>query len=346
VRPHQPSKRVLVIGAHQLPDTMEWHVLDALGNVGCKGFFTATRSGGWSFADRSIRKAANLLLREPERVHERRLARMVSRVSPDLVLVILGSDLSPKTVKLLRQRTKSPIVCWCQDAIINLGRQYLLGAGYDAVFVKDRYMQDIFSRMVTSTQFHYLPEACNPRVHRAVPLSEADRRRYGCDITIAGNLYYYRQEILQQLAAFDVKIWGNRPDWLVSTLDQVHMGREVFGDEKARAVRAARVALNTLHYAEINSLNCRAFELAGCGAFQMITARPVLSEHFVPGVELETFESVGELIEKCRYYVDHADEAASIAERGYQRAQREHTYEARLQVILETVFGRTPNGQT
>jgi spore maturation protein CgeB len=200
--------------------------------------------------------------------------------------------------------------------------------------VKDRYMQDLFSRMVSSTAFHYLPEACNPRVHRSLELTEQDRVRYGCEVMIAGTLYYYRQEILRQLEQFDLKVWGNWPDWLLYRLSRPHMGSEVLGDAKVRAARAARVALNPLHFAEVDGLNCRVFELAGCGAFQICTAKPVLAEHFQVGSEIETFTSAAELVDKIRYYLGKPEEAAGIAARGQLRAHRDHTYEARLSEIV------------
>ena len=225
------------------------------------------------------------------------------------------------------------------DQMTTLGRQYLVAAGYDAVFLKDRYLQDLFSRMVRSTRFHYLPEACNPRVHRPLALSEADHQAYGCDVAIAGTLYYYRHEILRSLDEFDVRVWGYAPCWLDDKLRARRMGREVLMDEKVRAMRAARVALNTLHFGEVCSLNCRAFELAGCGAFQLITASPVLAEHFLPGEEIETYASVEELQEKVRHYLKHPESAAAMAARGQQRAHREHTYEHRLKEILALASG-------
>jgi spore maturation protein CgeB len=218
-----------------------------------------------------------------------------------------------------------------------LGRQYLLGAEYDAVFVKDRYLQDLFSRMIPSTSFHYLPEACNPDIHRTVPLSDEQRRYFGCDVMIAGSLYYYRQEILRLLGEFELKVWGYAPDWMVYRLPRPHMGRAIVCDDKVRAARAARVALNALHYAEIDALNCRAFELAGCGAFQICTDKPVLAEHFRPGTEIETFTSTSELIEKIRHYLRNPEQAAAIALRGQERAHREHTYARRLDQIFSVI---------
>ncbi|HET6553599.1 MAG TPA: glycosyltransferase [Dyella sp.] len=291
-----------------------------------------------SVIDGVRRRIRNLLAREPERHIERRLLRTMQDFEPELVLVILGNQISPRTMALMRKATRAPIVCWCQDQLTTMGRQYILGSGYDMVFVKDRYMQELFSRMIRSTSFRYLPEACNPRVHRPLPLSDADRDAYGCELMIAGNLYYYRQEILQQLSEFDLKVFGILPDWLIERIGARYQRRAIFGDDKARAACAARIALNTLHFAEVNSLNCRAFELAGCGAFQMISDTPVVAEHFGVDEEIVTFRTVEELIEKARHYLRHPEATARIARAGQQRAHRDHTYEHRLLELVAAVL--------
>ena len=339
----QDSSRVFIIGSNSSSDSMEWHVLDALTHLGypvklfdCR----QQRSVGWpSPMASAIAKASSLLLREPERRIERRLLREVREFGPTVILVILGSQLSPKTVHLLRAASKVPIVCWCQDHMATLGRQYLLGAGYDIVFVKDRYMQDLFTRMVRSTTFRYLPEACNPRVHKPVVLDSAEQATYGCDVMLAGSLYYYRQEILLQLRRFNLKIWGEAPDWIIHKLQPSHMGRGVYGDAKARAAAGARIAINTLHYSEVNSLNCRAFEMAGCGAFQLISAVPVLQEHFQLDAEICAFHTAEELVEKVEHYLKHPEITRQIGARSRLRAHRDHTYEARLLHILAVTLG-------
>jgi spore maturation protein CgeB len=330
-------RSVLVVGSDNWPDSMEWHVVDALQQLQIRAEFFAARSR-WGdvngVAHKVMTKLTSAVLREPELLIERRLLEAIEKFAPEMILVLLGNQLSPKTIARIRARYPASLVCWCQDQMTTLGRQYLLGAEYDAVFVKDRYLQSLFSQMISSTRFHYLAEACNPRVHRSIPLSDEDRARYGCDVMIAGTLYYYRQEILKALEEFELKVWGGVPDWLVYQLKGRHMARPVVGEEKVRAATAARVALNSLHFAEVDGLNCRAFELAGCGAFQLCTSRPVLAEHFIPGVEIETFASIGELVEKIRHYLQHPEEAAAIARRGQLRAHQEHTYERRLAEIF------------
>jgi spore maturation protein CgeB len=335
--------RVLLIGARLSADSMEAHVLEALRTLGCTAEYASTALWVDAMGPKGnalLYKAAHTLLREPERLAERALLETAAHLQPHLVLVLQGNHLSPKTVAALRQRVACPIVCWCQDHIGTLGRQYMLGADYDAVFVKDRYMQELFSAMIRGTPFIYLPEACNPRVHRPLELTLEDRRRYGCDVMIFGSLYYYRQAILRQLEAFDLKRWGSEPSWFVNRLARPRVGGDIVLDQKARAVRAATIALNPLHYGEIDSLNCRAFELAGCGAFQLVSWKPVLSEHFTPGVDLDAFRTVDELIDKIRHYLGHPDRALDMARAGQQRAHRDHTYEARLRTVFHHALQR------
>jgi len=332
--------RLLVVGHHIFPDAFEWHIVETLRRMGCATeFFESAPAYGPmpNIARRAIQKLTHSFIREPERLFEKRMLRAVQRFEPALILVTLGNHLSPKTVQRLRTVTHAPIVCWCQDQMTTLGRQYLLGSEYDAVFVKDRHMQDLFSRMIKSTAFFYLPEACNPQVHRSLELTDEERRTYGCEVMIAGTLYYYRQEILTRLREFDLKVWGLRPDWLLQRLS-LPKGREVFADDKAKAVRGARICLNTLHYGEVDGLNVRAFELAGCGGFQLISSVPVLAEHFDIGKELIAFRSTEELVDLIRYFLAHPDLAADIARRGQARAHREHTYEHRLREILRVAL--------
>src|SRR5689334_2885815 len=81
--------RVLLVGTHCFHDSMEWHVLDALRALGCEvEFFEARAFGGiQSNLQKALQKTVNLLLREPERLFERRLCATLERVQPQLVLV-------------------------------------------------------------------------------------------------------------------------------------------------------------------------------------------------------------------------------------------------------------------
>ncbi|HEY6291295.1 MAG TPA: glycosyltransferase [Terriglobia bacterium] len=271
-----------------------------------------------------------------ERRRHRPLVRSAGDFQPHLVLISHGT-LPPEVVLQIRQVTPAKLAAWYPDAVCNLGRQYLLASDLDAWFFKDPYMVETFRTKLGLNAF-YLPEACNPRWHRRVGLSEADQRNYGCDLTCASNMYYYRARLLEMFAGYDLKLWGTGfPFWLRSPLRAFYPGRHVAELEKCKAFNAARIVLNTMHPAEIDGVNCRLFEAAGCGAFQIADWKPALAELFEPEREVVTFRSRKELREKVDYYLAQPQERRAIADRAYARAHREHTYEKRLQRMFESL---------
>jgi spore maturation protein CgeB len=85
-------------------------------------------------------------------------------------------------------------------------------------------------------------------------------------------------------------------------------------------------------------LNPRTFELAACGAFQLVDERELLSECFKVGEEIVTFSSVADLKDKIEYYRDRPEERRRIAARARERVLREHTYEKRLEQMLTLIY--------
>ena len=264
------------------------------------------------------------------------LIRTAQEFGPDLILLTDGS-IPPAVIRELRRVSEAKIAVWFPDHLGNLDRQYLLASDLDAWFFKDPYMARLF-REKLEINAHYLPEACNPLWHRRVELTAADRRKYQCDLATASNMYYYRARILEIFKDYDLKIWGaSYPSWLDSPLRHCYPGVYVTEEEKAKAFNAAKVVLNTMYYGEIEGVNCRLFEAAGCGVFQVADWKPGLAELFEPEREIVTFRTREELKEKVDYYLSQPEERRRIADRAYARSQRDHTYEVRLRKMFETL---------
>ncbi|BCG63743.1 MAG: spore maturation protein CgeB [Methyloprofundus sp.] len=329
--------RVLFIGTKVQPDNMEYHIVNTLEKMGHKvfGFDIKTIINCNESIDKYFNFFARTILREPERILEKKLANYAKKISPDIVIVLLGNMVSPKTIVLLKKHLDVPIVCWCQDALSTIGRQYMMGAPYDAVFLKDHYMVDLYNNMI-GDRFIYLAEACNPSMHYYELPKGKDLKHYECDITTAGSLYYYRQEILKPLAAhYKLKVWGSMPDWLSYELRVRHTKEYVTGKTKRFAFSAAKIVLNTMHFAEIDGLNCRFFEILGCGGFQLVSDKSEVHKYLEVGKEVETFRDKNELIEKVDYYLKEPEKRKKIAMQGMQRAHNNHTYTHRLNELFE-----------
>ena len=177
---------------------------------------------------------------EIERRRLRRLCKVAREFEPDLIL-FPHAGFSPEVVRDIRESTNARLAVWYPDAIVNLGRQYMLAADYDAWFFKDPYMADTF-REKLGLNAHYLPEACHSQWHRRIEPSEKDRKRYGCDLATASNMYYYRAKTMEAFRDYDLKIWGTRyPRWLESPLRDCYPGIYVAEEEKARALTQQRL---------------------------------------------------------------------------------------------------------
>ena len=290
-------------------------------------------AGFWTIAPR--------LFPQIEQRRHRRLVRAAEDFAPDLILLTYGT-LPPSVIRQLRGACSARIAVWYPDALVNLGRQYLLASDLDAWFLKDPYLVRVFRDKLALNAF-YLPEACNSLWHRRVELSAEDQRKYGCDLVTTSNMYYYRAKLLEIFRNYDMKIWGKSyPAWLASPLRAMYQDEYVAEEAKARAFNAAKIVLNTMHYGEIEGVNCRLFEAAGCGAFQIADWKPALPDLFEPEEEIVTFRTQQELKEKVDYYLAHPEERRDIADRAYARARREHTYEKRLEKMFEILRLHSP----
>ena len=265
-----------------------------------------------------------------ERAAYAQLADKIIAYGPGLIIVCYR-HLPPDMINRLKDRMPATrIVHINSDHIVTMSyqRQYLLNSAYDAWFTKDHY-QVKFMRDNLGLNVHYLPEAYNPEVHRPPdgPVDEKHR----CDLLVIASLYPYRNMILERLSrdlGIDMEIHGSVPRWMATRLPMIQP--PLYGREKAGKFFSAKICLNTFHYAEIDSVNCRFFEIVGSGGFQICDDRPAVYEFLEKDREVVTYANYSELREKIAYYLGHQDEREQIRTRAFDRFKSKHTYEQRL----------------
>lgn len=272
------------------------------------------------------------------------LRRAVSDMQPDLVLVIPINIVPPGAIEAAKKASSALVAGWFQDHMVNFGRHEFLLAPYDGLFFKDRYIVERLREWAGTDHVHYLPEACEPSRHRPVALSLEDRNCYGCDVAFYGNLYPYRARLVDPLLddCLELRMYGSKPPrWLNHRIARRWAGREVYFEEKVKAVLSAKVVVNTSHFGEVRSVNARTFEVAGIGGFQVADA-PQLAEFFEPDREVAVFRGPKSLRQVVRHFLGRPDDRREMAARAQARAHREHTYAARLGSLLR-VLGMGPS---
>ncbi len=269
---------------------------------------------------------ANRLLQQP-------LLRRAQRQALDLVITV--ESLPPEAVRDLR-RMGSKVALWFPDAISNLASHLMFLAPYDAIFFKEPHLVER-SRALLEVPVAYLPEACNPAWHR---IPDPDVPSDPC-VVVAGNMYAFRLRLLERLAraGLPLRIFGPPwARWLRSpALEPMYTRRYISREEKARVFRSASVVLNSLHPGEINGLNCRLFEAAGCGGTLLTEHRPELARCFEIGYEVVAYHDFDDLVDRARWLLENPDAGKRLGDAAASRAHHDHTYAHRLQVILDAV---------
>jgi spore maturation protein CgeB len=264
----------------------------------------------------------------------------IAEQAPLDLAIVIHDFLWPSEVAELKRRTGANVTLWFPDALVNFGRAFFMNAPYDGLFFKDPFIIHALGDVLT-TPVYYLPECFNPTRHVLKEDNTGDLDKYRCDITTAGSQHSYRVAFFKHLAAYDVKIWGPpAPLWMkTGVVASMFQGQAVYDEDKSRAFKAAKIVINNLHYGEVWGMNVRTFEAAGIGVFQMVDWRPGLAQLFEDGKELVSFRGIGDLKEKINYWLPRDAERCEIAEAGKIRAYREHTYQLRLQMLLDTLGG-------
>jgi spore maturation protein CgeB len=208
----------------------------------------------------------------------------------------------------------------------------------------------------------YLPLAALPSFHRPLETSPDERRRYGADVAFLGAGYPNRRIAFRPLIKRNFKIWGS--DWDGETLLAPCVqknGERVTPEESVRIYNSSLINLNLHSSVRVDPpvpagdfVNPRTFELAAMAAFQLVDQRSLLSELFRlnngaadgfsadPAAELAVFHDTESMEQNLDYYLAHPQERREMAQRARQRVLAGHTYQHRLDAMLDFIRSRRP----
>ncbi|MGF7159318.1 spore maturation protein CgeB [Rhodoligotrophos appendicifer] len=249
----------------------------------------------------------------------------------DLVLCLTQSLREDVLAELKRHKVRR-LAAWWGDPPANMRGMGLLSDAWDAIFLKDALAVRKFRTVGLHAEL--LHEAFNPDWHQ---------RRFGAiggEIVVAGNYYGYRQFIVRRLieAGLPVALYGFPPPrWADPTIKAAHRGSFIVRMEKSAIFGSGIACLNSTTLAEGDSLNCRAFEIAGACGLHLIEDRPAVAGCFEPGTEVLVYRSIDDITEFVAKAQRDPAWALSIREAGSRRAHAEHSYRQRLELILRRV---------
>lgn len=99
--------------------------------------------------------------------------------------------------------------------------------------------------------------------------------------------------------------------------------------------KCSKINLNITLRSIYAGIPLRALDIMGAGGFLMTNYQSDMNDYFTDGVDYCMYDGADDLIDKCRYYLEHEDERLAIAQNGHDKIKAHHTYVTRLRTILE-----------
>jgi spore maturation protein CgeB len=274
-------------------------------------------------------------------------------LKPDLVLVLNGLHVFPAEhldhvdqIKAMGIKT----AIWFADDPYFTDLTEAYASRYDFIFTHERSCVSLYQEL-GCRHVHYLPLAVNPLIYRPMQVDSS----YRTDICFIGNAFPNRIELFDQLAHYladkKVMIAGSLWDQLTHypKLKNSIRLEWIPIEETVKYYNGAKIVIN-LHrspnesgYSRNNrniparSINPRTYEISACGAFQLTDLREDLTELYTPGFDIVSYQTADELIGQMDYYLRHEKKRKRIALRGLKQTHSNHTFGARLSLLLQEV---------
>lgn len=271
------------------------------------------------------------------------------RFAPDLVLSLAQAPLSRMALRRLKKDGIATAMWFVEDyRLFTYWRAFAPYYDLFAVIQKEPFFAELTALGVENVL--YLPLAALPSLHRPLTLTPAEEREFGAEVSFLGAGYPNRRKAFLHLAETGMKIWGTEWEEEPGLAPLVQRnGQRITPEDAVRIFNATAVNLN-LHSSVRNGdpvshgdfVNPRTFEVAACGAFQLVDERSLLPELFAPD-SLAVFRTLEELRDKIRHYRTHPEERKAMAARAREEVLQRHTYAVRMRALLDFASQRLPD---
>lgn len=269
---------------------------------------------------------------------------------PDLVLAMAQAPMTLPVLEHLRKK-RFLTAMWFVENYRHLTYWQQMAGGFDFWFVIQQAACMDALRHAGAKQVHYLPMAADPSVHRPLILTPTEKAEFGADVSFVGAGYANRREILPQLITpeWAFKVWGNEwdgADALAGVLQR--RGARIDTDACMKVFNASTVNLNLHSHTgrgldpNADFVNPRTFELAACGAYQVVDQRLLLGDLFTQE-EIATFDRVEQLPDRIRASLKESERRTAMSHAARRRVLQEHTYRHRMTDLLARVGMAQPD---
>jgi hypothetical protein len=276
--------------------------------------------------------------------------------SHDIFLAFKGTHLTVETLRAIRQSGASLYNYYPDTSAFSHGNWLPLALPeYDCVFyTKPLWYADVTQR-IPLKKGYFLPHGYDPILHRPFPLDNRDLSEYSCDVGLIATYMPHKEAILAGLIKLrpklDLRIWGYRwtQNCRTDALRPCIQRFALLGERFSRAMSAIRINLGIMGgkvegASSGDMTTSRTYVIPASGGFMLHERNDEVLGLYKEGIEIECFDSAGELAEKIDYYLAHPEERRQIALAGHLRCVPAYSYDSRMAELLRWHDEHRANG--
>lgn len=279
-----------------------------------------------------------------------RLMGEIDEYQPDILFIIRGDFLFREMLQAMKERRKDMVsIIWMQDSalrffhVLESASLYDLFYTYEPADLPELHRRGIDARL--------LPQGFDPDFYRKLP-----ERKETLDLVFVGRISNYpnRHHLLSQLVplvkdmGLQVAIYGRQwphhdlPRLYRYKIKEPELGSwirnfNISHSQAGEVYNSAKICLNLPDFDATQALTPRTLEITGAGGFQLTDYKESLEDIFEIDKEIVCYRDINELKEKIGYYLEHENERKEIAEAGYLKVHKAHTFRHRIEKVLKDV---------
>lgn len=327
-------KKVIVVGPKS-EDTFEWHIKTTLVRMGIETDLIDL------YSSNSLTRKTTINLQYFGKFPKYLQNKFIKKVAAGLydTIIVCYRNFPPEIIKALKGIGVRTIHI-NPDTITTLNRQDIFVEKYDYYFSKSDYMVNFMREKLGLNTFKYL-EAFNPHhlVSDYKTKYEAEESEK-IDVMLYGSFYPAKNRSILDLDSkneLGIKLFGVKGFYFDNNLNSRFTGEYLIGKNKANKIYGSKVVFNNLLYGEIDSLNCRFFEVIGSGGVQVVDdkldLRKIYSKDYIDYI---SFNSTSEATKKIKNILSSAELRNELSLYNLELAKA-YTYELMLEKVMDIV---------
>lgn len=273
---------------------------------------------------------------------------LIEKNSYDIVWIDKGWTILHSTLEYIHARQpKAKIVSYSPDNMAlrhNQSQQYLECLPlYDYVVTNKSYIIDEMKKL-GAREVLFVNNSYEPTFHHPRNLTMQNIRDFGGDVVFVGAWEEERCQSLCYLADHEIRVrvfgTGRWRKYKHYSPNLIIEERTLKGEDYCMALQASRISLCFLRKMNYDVQTTRTVEIPACGGFMLAERTEEHLAMFEEDMEAAYFSSNEEMLEKCRYYLENAEERRKIAQRGLFRCEASgYSNEQMIRKVIDRIYG-------